>query len=327
MSFSKQWFLKYQKILLRFCNTWIGRKILCIDGNKSSIGKNKIIHIESNAIWWKTGRKVTAEFRTHDKFGKRLYYAFKPFWYLFHYWDILFANRFIPTLNLGFDSTGNLFPDSGTGGTTTDGNVEQNYALGSGVAFGTIRGDAGNAHDDTSAAIMVTEILSDNVNPNWRRIRRFIATWDTSSIPVGSIINAATLSLRGTASSTADNITNDINIYAATPAANNDLANGDYAQLGTTTFSTTQTNTDWSTTGYNDFVLNANGLNNVTAAGISRFGTKNVTHDAANSAPTWDNSIASSLTANTADQAGTTDDPKLVVTYTPIGGDDFAYTI
>ena len=110
MSFSKQWFLKYQKILLRFCNTWIGRKILCIDGNKSSIGKNKIIHIESNAIWWKTGRKVTAEFRTHDKFGKRLYYAFKPLWHLFHIWDLGFGWQ--PNWNLGFDTL-TVYPAAG----------------------------------------------------------------------------------------------------------------------------------------------------------------------------------------------------------------------
>src|SRR3990167_5137978 len=98
MLFSKEWFLKHQKILLWFVNTWIGRKILCINGSKSLVGKNKIIYIEPNAIWWKGKKKreVVAEFRTHDKFGKRLYYAFKPIWYLIHYWDTLFANNFAP---------------------------------------------------------------------------------------------------------------------------------------------------------------------------------------------------------------------------------------
>jgi hypothetical protein len=46
----------------------------------------------------------TTDFRTHNKFSKRLFYAFYPVWWLAHQWDTLFANQWQPAWNLGFDT-------------------------------------------------------------------------------------------------------------------------------------------------------------------------------------------------------------------------------
>src|SRR3990167_8597062 len=112
MLFGKDWFFKHQKILLLLTNTLIGRYILRIHGDKSSVGKNKIVRIERNAIYWR-GKKpdeFVVEVRTHPKFAKRILYTFYPIWYLIHLWDTLFANNFAPNLNLGFDTL-TVYPD------------------------------------------------------------------------------------------------------------------------------------------------------------------------------------------------------------------------
>lgn len=116
--FNKSWFLKHQKLLLWFANTFIGRWILCINGNRSSVGKNRILKIEPNAITWKlkeTKKRIhlQTEFRTHDKFSKRIKYAFYPLWLIIHTWDTLFANNYQPDWNLGI-----VIGDYSTCGTT-----------------------------------------------------------------------------------------------------------------------------------------------------------------------------------------------------------------
>lgn len=323
--FHREWFIKHQKKLLWLLNTPLARLwfrwVLRINGNKSSVGENKIIGILPNAIFWKGKKKnqYVAEFRTHPKFAKRIHYAFRPFWLLLHAWDTLIANPFLPTWNLGFDTTGDLFPDASTGSTTVDGVCGHNYAAGSGVAWATLRADPGNLSDDTSADFILQEIVADSTTDNFRRIRRPIWTWDTNSIPSGSTIDDGTIKIKGTATNhdTAASITNDLNIVAATPAANNDLVDADYAQTGATAFSTAIASGSWSQTAYNTFTLNASGRSNITAAGISRFGGRNDTHDRANSAPSWVNGATSRFSGLYADQAGTTEDPILNVTYTP----------
>jgi len=123
--FYKPWFKRNQKLLLKFANTFIGKFILRIYGKRSSVGKNKIIKIEPHVITWENpDGSFSAEFRTHAKFAKRLYYGLKPLWKIMHFWDTTIANTFIPELNLGFDTlteypdpTGlyfNYYPDSGT---------------------------------------------------------------------------------------------------------------------------------------------------------------------------------------------------------------------
>src|SRR3990167_4532520 len=110
----QKWFLKYQKQLLWLLNTplisiWF-RQILRIRGEVEPLGykkvnldKIKIARILPHAVLWvqnKKKGKVGFDIRSHDKFAKRLYFAFKPLWYLVHFWDMNFANNFFPQLNM-----------------------------------------------------------------------------------------------------------------------------------------------------------------------------------------------------------------------------------
>jgi len=66
---------------------------------------------------------------------------------------------------------------------------------------------------------------------------------------------------------------------------------------------------------YNDFTLNANGISNISKTGITYFGARD-SLDTANTTPTGNNN----WNFNSSNGAGTTTDPKLVVTYTTGGG-------
>lgn len=323
LAFSPEWFKQYQKILLWFLNTrgvriwarWILRihKDIPIKMAIAEIGPHFFIfdrHLVKIENRWRI--QQTADFRTHPKFAKRIYFAFKPAWWLVHYWDQFFADIYAPKFSYGF-STLTAFPVAGNN-SPIDGKVAREFGLGSGESFSTLRTSTGNSTDTLSDIINCIQITSDNVSNQFIVLRRFILCFDTSSITSPATISAAEYDFVGNAKS---NVLGDINIHVtgATPAATNALATGDYAQLGTTSFGSlayASINTDTST--YNVIALDANGIANIDKAGISKFGMKNH-FDQTNTAPTWGSVQTSGFTFSSADTTGTSVDPKLVVTY------------
>src|SRR3990167_4064729 len=106
-AFDKKWFARHQRVLLWLLNTFCVRIwflwVMRINGKRSSVGRKKIIKIEPNAITWREGeRRYSSEFRAHDKYSKRLYYAFKPLWWAMHFWDWLVGDRLAMRLSFGF---------------------------------------------------------------------------------------------------------------------------------------------------------------------------------------------------------------------------------
>ncbi|KKK78087.1 hypothetical protein LCGC14_2847100 [marine sediment metagenome] len=139
------------------------------------------------------------------------------------------------------------------------------------------------------------------------RISRVFTTFDTSPLGVGATISAATLSLRG--SSEQGTVT--IHCVESTQASNNALTTADFDQAGTTSFANVSS---WSDVAYNDFTLSAAGRAIIDLTGVSLYAIREG-HDNDNSEP----SVAEifSATCFSADEAGTTKDPKLVITFTP----------
>lgn len=311
--FNKQWFRKHQKLLLLFANTWAGRKILCISGKKSDIGKHKIIKIAPNYIEWKEGAKYKIEFRTHDKFSKRLCYAFKPIWEAFHWFDMNIANVYAPGLNLGFDEL-TFYSVAGANepydGYAYRGPVDEVWA--------TIRAGAGTANDSATGEPLSIFINGSTTNNQFQYIIRSITLFDTSDL-VGATITGAVFGYVANAKS---NGIGDINVVfvASTPGSTSTIANSDYGQLGSTSFGSTayaSINIDNST--YNNITLSQAGEDNISLDGISKFGIRN--HwDQTNIQPSWSSGASSSVSIRSADAAGTSIDPKLVVTFTTAGG-------
>ena len=112
-----------------------------------------------------------------------------------------------------------------------------------------------------------------------------------------------------------------MNIYSATPASNTALVAADYSTGGTTAYATALTYASITTSAYNDFTLNATGLGAIDKTGITKFCGRNANYDVAGVAPANhdQNRTSRRVIVSTADAAGTGQDPKLVVTHTPVG--------
>lgn len=204
-----------------------------------------------------------------------------------------------------------VYPEPGT---TASGSVRQQYGAASGVAWSTLVADAGSGTDETTP-VRCIQISSDSGTDDWRNLVRGIFLFDTSALGSSASISAATFSLYQTDKGDDLSITPNINVYSSNPASNTSLANGDYDSLGTTAFATAITFASFNS-GYNDFTLNASGIAAIAKTGITKYGTRNAEYDAADSAPTWSSSQTSYLECSSADETGTTQDPKLVITYT-----------
>lgn len=205
-------------------------------------------------------------------------------------------------------------PDANPESTSVDGRVYRGVVN---ETFGTIRAGVGSAGDDTFSSDLNIQVKGSGTSNQWAVLLRSFFLFDTSSIPDGDIVSAATFSLYVTAKTT--NITDSVGLLQSNPASNTAIIASDYQGF---TQTTRQTNSDltisgMTTSAYNDWVLNNTGISNVSKTGITKLGIKTAS-DIDNSAPSWVNGASGDFTANQAD-AGS-NKPKLVVTHSATGG-------
>lgn len=211
------------------------------------------------------------------------------------------------------NTTSTFYPDPNVETTTCDGNVSVSAAVGwasnHDAATGTV-------DDSAIANYFIARFESGTTYTIYRQFWGF----DTSSIPDTDVIDSATLSLYGR--STVDNAdTVTAHIVPTTSTFTTSLATTDFNDFtvdGATDTYGSIAFASWNTAAYNDFTLNASGIANISKTGITRFGGRQ-SRDYGDSAshtlaPTGQN-LASSFTA---DQAGTTNDPKLVVVHSAV---------
>lgn len=323
MVFDDAWFARHQQALLKLLNHWATRRwfrwVLCI--RPYDIGYvGVIVELRPNSYTvlhrWRPdgGADVTTDFRTHAKFAKRLYTAFLPIWLALHAFDWAIADRWCPRLSFGF-LTLTAFPDAGNpGSATVDGSLYRINA--GGESWSTLIAGAGTSVSGAITDDVYFEFIAHTTSGNWTRLVRSIFHFDTSALGSSASISAATLSLFGQYKADPGSNTPDTNIYSSTVTSNTTLAASDFSQVGSTAFATAIGFSSFSTTAYNDFTLNASGISNISLTGVSKFSARNANYDAAAASPTWSSGIDSYCGGFYADQTGTTNDPKLVVTYT-----------
>jgi len=315
--FSNEWFDKHQKALLWFCNTpiirlWF-RWVLQVEGNLNPLDKVDFIKITPSSVRWSLGHSskedfYREEFLTSPFYARRLYKAFKPFWYLIHFWDTLFANKFNPALNFGFDS---LIANPATGSNSpVDG-----YCLRQGVTenWSTIRGGNGtDAGGDSATEFFMVRLGAAGTSDNWSQHILSQLLFDTSSLTAAASISAATQSIFGEGGSETG-ITFSACITGAAPAANTTIVAADYQTRLFTRFNSTDiANGSWNASGYNDFAYAAAGLAAISKTGLTKTCLTS-DKDADNSAPTWSSSAAGSVKGLYADNGS--NKPKLTVTF------------
>jgi len=326
--FDPEWFKSKQKFLLWFLNTplirvWF-RRVMRIHKYDC---KEKITQITPNSItWgdkliWNTKKKRleierTTDFRTHNKYSKRLYHAFKYVWYLFHAWDLGFANNFAPQLNLGFDTL-TVYPnaDADVGKTSCDG-----YTGRTGVneTFSNIRSGAGTQAGDADANPYFLWLVGSATSNQFSALRRGIFLFDTSALTASASISDAVMSIYITNKDNGLSLTSahaGIGIVSSNPASNTDLVNADFTTLGTTRFASDIARDSVNSAAYNAFTFNTDGKTAISKTGITKTGARFAV-DIDNGTPAWASGGETQYYCYMSDQTGTTTDPKLVITYT-----------
>jgi len=312
------WFEKQQNRLLWLSNHWLTKRFFrwVLRINKDLLPNEQIDLLMPHAYRVPLGlQKIKGkwmyayrwDFRTHMKFSKRLFYAFRPFWAMLHFIDWLALDRFqaLNKWSFGF-ATYTFNPDAHAETTSVDGYVGNAPASSN---FATVRGAAtGTTANDSSSSAQVPEVTSSGGAFN---IYRAFALFDTSSLGDSDVIASATISFMHSSSAKSNSPAGAIVITSSNPASNTALATGDYDAFGTTEFSRVNIATIPGLDQYIDFSLNSSGKSNISKTGVSKFCLM-ISYDFDNSDP-GANSNLSTKGIYFADQTGTSSDPKLVV--------------
>lgn len=206
-------------------------------------------------------------------------------------------------------ATFTFYPDAGTGGTTVDGGVNRSSVS---ESFATIRAGAGVTATPTVQNGPVGQLRATATTDEYHTVQRSIFLFDSSALGSGATILSAVFSLNGTFALTSLG-EDSIDIVSSSPASDSNLVTGDYAQLGSTSFSNLTT-VGWAVDSYNDFTLNAGGISNISKTGISKFGARLEQDRTGTLANAWASNGQTRVDSYFADWTGTTKDPKLTIT-------------
>jgi hypothetical protein len=197
-----------------------------------------------------------------------------------------------------------------------DGHVRRLSPLSAGETLSTIRAGSGTTPDSTSSSLAV-ELRTSSVSSTdqFSNLNRGIICFDTSSLGE-VIIDSATISLycnfKGTGLGT-----DNIHIAGATIASTDTLVSADYAQVQTISFSNLSISSI-TTSIYNDFSLDSNGIANINLFSVSQFSIQLGWDITNNFTGSWGSDTATSLQFRTADLGTLAQTPKLTVVHRPL---------
>jgi len=222
-----------------------------------------------------------------------------------------FQNAILPVFT---DATTTFYPDADPETTSVDGYAE---AQGTDLAWSTIVAQAGSSGNDYQTQLLLDRDCGGNPGV-WNDLSRLIFLFNTSSLGATVNISSASLSLYGNGKGNGSGGGQNLNIVSSNPSSNTALVAADYnlAKFGSTRFlASDYLYASWANS-YNSLTLNSSGISNINKTGISKFGARDA-NDIDNSNPGCTAYAAMSyLAAYSAEDPGTTRDPKLTVTYT-----------
>lgn len=339
LAFDEKWFRKYQKILIWMLNApiikiWF-RWILRI--RKSDCSLNEKINLILPNQFHKNARVegdkifATADFRTHWKFSKRIYHAFKWIWWALHFWDWLIADRFLPELSFGL-FTLTKSPNPGSDLATCDGMLYLYNRYPGGTSLQQISEVNPTSYNQWISMIDQEVYIAsansyDPPSEGWNGFTKSFFSFDTSTLN-GATFLSGKLSIYITRyQSFLGAGQGIIGVYGQITPNNNVLTFAHYFNVGNTLLANTlslnlQTNIMYeggmphtyyslAIPGYYDFTLNSAGLSNL-AYSISKFITR-FTYDSL--APAAYPEGQSYCYGYSADYAGDAYDPKLIIEY------------
>lgn len=312
------WFLKFQIMLLRMANTSFGRELMNIPKDFP-----KIFKIRKNCIHgYDGGSQCLAQFHVGAKFANII----RTRWGAFQSYSRYFSNNPAENRNLYsplarialsvYASTLTVSPDPNVETTTFDGEVGRD-ACGGTSWNALVTASSGNYDGcgiltDTFTQVQVYEFSNGGATNS---CLRGLELYDTSSLTSSAVVSSAIL--RKYVDTASESHTTSLCLTLATTTSNTAIAYGDFGtQPDTGTHPPTEGITrvrvnTFTTAADNDITLNSTGLGWISLTGITKFGHR-LSHDADNSAGT----LNEALYWRSADTAGTSQDPRLIVTYT-----------
>lgn len=165
----------------------------------------------------------------------------------------------------------------------------------------------------TETSTTGTRTIASTTTNQFSQIGRGVFGFVTSMIG-SDTISSATLSLYGSSKLTGlGNV--DFCVVTMTPNSESNMTGTEYnySRYGTTQLAAAINSASFSTTGYNDFALNASGLAHINKSGNTFFGTEDSWALADSFSGSWVSNANTQMIVFHADETGTSKDPKLVV--------------
>lgn len=306
----KELFYKYQPQLLKLANHPLGRKYL---GISHEVKDKIVVKLDPNAYTTQVGRrKFQSTFRCYNLFEKKLGGALKFSDSLLEGIKYYFTPQEFRWLE--YCASPETFY-SGAG----DGSVSYNGDAGAGTAWATghdaVTGSSMRDDEDPAYGPMIT-IRNDNGLLGG--IGRWFSPHNTTSLTLSATLVSAVYSYM--AQYFGDYWSTDaksrLDLVQSTQADPITLALADFDQLGTTLGASSIDLTGLSTETYINFTLNATGLTWISKTGWTLLGSREG-HDTDNTSPAQPagETRYTGIYPYTSEEAGTTSDPKLVVTF------------
>ena len=278
-SLSEQIFNKYQKLILKFANSKIGRKYLSINHD------GEIVKIVPNAFYSLNRDEIEAVFYGVDVYGRKLNHALTALEIIddFNIESLLHYLR-IKTNNFVYPKV--MFDEFNPNANAVDGYVERASESSWASSHDVANGDVIQTGSLTERCAIV---VAATTGSNWWTIRRGFFLFDTSSLTAASTVASGTFSLYVNTVTDQLDTGRALAMINTNPASNTTLVAGDYTdgvESGTTQQATNINLSALNTSAYNDFTLNATGISNISKTGVTKFGTR-IEADRANTVPTW----------------------------------------
>jgi hypothetical protein len=259
-----------------------------------------------------------ADFRTHPKYAKRLYYSLIAYWWFLHFLDWAFLDRFVPQYSFGLTALV-VSPDVGAGGGPCDGYIARYVTAGN--SFSNIRTGAGTSVSNTTTAGTMARLGCHGTNTDeFLTIRRAGFSFDTSAVGAGSTVSTVRFNAYAANAysfntyDAFDTISYMLYLVEFNPVYPATIETTDYNSFGTDVWGGVGYDGWVGVDGYNEFHL-------IDVANLNKSGTTSLgvllDSDFNNTALTWKAGADFAVGVRWADYTGTASDPYLTVNYTP----------
>lgn len=166
-----------------------------------------------------------------------------------------------------------------------------------------------NWRNSTGLGNQAMDQIGNGNGPAAYGIRRAMLLFDTSTLPDSAVIGSGEVDLY-VENFIAPGTEKRIFLASSTPASNTAIDYEDYDQVGNTSFG--ETDGSYTINTYEPLTLNASGRAAVSTSGVTKFSVRTY-NDLYNVTPT--NSTELNVDFKSAEQSGTSQDPKLIITY------------